>query len=182
MQQRRRMRNLLIGFAVASAVAVAAFFFIREQLALQAIGVAIADEGSTHVNEGTPLTFQHTPPSSGNHYGTSQPAGIYRDQPISEGYWVHSLEHGYIVALVRCTDNCTALFDQLEAIYDTLPDSNFGNVKFLAVKYDKPFSDGNTPPVTLVAWNHEMQLASVDKEMIEKFYGKFVDKGPENVP
>lgn len=182
MQQRRRMRNLLIGLGVASLVAVAAFFFIREQLALQEIGVPIANEGQTHVNEGTVLNFQHIPPSSGNHYPTAQPAGIYREQQISEGNWVHSLEHGYVVALVRCTDNCTATFDQLQAIYDTLPKSRFDNVKFLALKYDKPFTDGNTPPVTLVAWNHEMQLSSVDKGQIEKFYGKFVDKGPENVP
>ena len=182
MQQRRQIRNLLIGLAVAGVVAAIAFFFIRQQLALQEVGVKIADEGRGHVNEGTVLTFQHIPPSSGTHYPSAQPAGIYRDQEISEGYFVHSLEHGYVVALVNCTTNCGPLFDQLQGIYDDLPDSRFGNVKFLALKYNKPFTDGNSPPITLLAWNHEMQLASVDREQIELFYKKFVDQGPENVP
>lgn len=182
-QQRRQVRNLLIGLAGAAVIAVIAFFFIREQLALQDIGVAVADEGAGHVNDGEVLTFQHIPPSSGTHYPSAQPAGIYENQEINEGYFVHSLEHGYIVALVQCTDNCGPVFDQLEDIYDNvLKDSRFGNVKFVATKYSKPFTNGNKPLVTLLAWNHEMELATVDRQQIERFYNKFVDKGPENVP
>src|SRR5687768_3678268 len=119
-QQRRRTRNLLIGLAVASVLAVAAFFFIREQLALQEIGVEVADEGAGHVNEGDPLSFQHIPPSSGKHYPSAQPAGIYPQQEINEGYWIHSLEHGYVVALVNCTDNCGPVFEQLQDMYDNV--------------------------------------------------------------
>lgn len=182
-QQRRRMRNLLIGLAAATAGAVILFFVIREQLALQGVGAAVPNEGAGHVNDGTPLTFAHIPPTSGKHYGTSQPAGIYPQQEISEGYWVHSLEHGYVVALVNCTDNCGPIFDQLRSIYDNnLKKSAFGNVKFIALKYTRPFTNGHTPPVTLVAWDHEMELSGVDKGQIERFYNKFVDKGPENVP
>jgi hypothetical protein len=186
-QQRRQMRYLLIGLAVASVLAVVAFFFIREQLALQSIGVAVADEGAGHVNDGTPLTFQHYPPSSGKHYGTSQPAGIYAQQEVNEGFWVHSLEHGYIVALVNCTTDCGPLFEQLEDIYDNeLKESRWGNVKFVATRYSKPFTNGPAPPVMLVAWNHEMAVpitdGKLDRQAIERFYNKFVDKGPENVP
>jgi hypothetical protein len=182
-QQRRQTRNLLIGLAVASLLAVAAFFVIRNQLALQGIGVEVPNEGAEHVNDGTPLTFQHIPPSSGNHYPSAQPAGIYPEQEINEGYWIHSLEHGYVVALVKCTDNCAIVFDQLEGIYDdVLKESRFGNVKFIATKYSKPFTNGNSPLVTLVAWNHEMELDTVDQQQIERFYNKFVDQGPENVP
>ncbi len=186
-QQRRQTRNLLIGLAVAAVLAVVAFFFIREQLALQEVGVAVADEGAGHVNDGEVLTFQHIPPSSGAHYPSAQPAGIYPQQEINEGYWVHSLEHGYIVALVNCTDNCGPIFDQLEDIFEnTLKDSRIGNVKVVATKYSKPFPTATAPPVRLVAWNHEMEVPMVngqlDRQAIERFYNKFVDKGPENVP
>ncbi len=186
-QQRRNTRNLLIGLAAATVIAVIAFFFIREQLALQEVGVAVADEGAGHVNDGEVLTFQHIPPSSGAHYPSAQPAGIYPQQEINEGYWVHSLEHGYIVALVNCTDNCGPVFDQLEDIYNNvLKDSAFGNVKFVATKYSKPFTNGPAPLVMLVAWNHEMEVpvtnGQLDRQAIERFYNKFVDKGPENVP
>jgi len=186
-QQRRQMRFALIGLAIAAVLAVIAVFYIREQLALQTIGVEVADEGAGHVNDGEPLTFLHLPPTSGKHYSSAQPAGIYANQEVNEGYWVHALEHGYVVALVNCTDNCGPIFEQLKSIYDNdLKDSAFGNVKFIATKYSKPFTDGKTPPVTLVAWNHEMETAltdgKVDKQAIERFYDKFVDKGPEKVP
>ena len=183
MQQRRRTRNLLIGLAVAVVIALVAGLILRNQLELQKIGVAVPDEGRGHVNETETLNFQHIPPSSGTHYPTAQPAGIYRTQEIKEGYFVHSLEHGYVVALVKCTTNCGQVFDQLQDIYDkSLPKSSFGNVKFLALKYDRAFTDGNSPVVTMLAWDHEMELNTVDRDQIVKFYQKFVDKGPEQVP
>lgn len=183
MQQRRRTRNLLIGLAAATVVALVLALIVRNQLALQKIGTPVADEGRGHVNTTETLNFQHIPPSSGTHYPTAQPAGIYRTQEINEGYWVHSLEHGYVVALVKCTDKCGQTFDELQDIFDkSLPKSSFGNVKFVAVKYDRAFTDGNSPPITMVAWNNEMQLQGIDREQIVDFYKKFVDKGPENVP
>jgi hypothetical protein len=183
MQQRRRTRNLLIGLAVATVVALVLGLIVRNQLALQGIGTPVADEGRGHVNETETLNFQHIPPSSGTHYPTAQPAGIYRTQEINEGHWVHSLEHGYVVALVKCTTNCGQVFDELQDIYDkTLPNSSFGNKKLLALKYDRAFTDGHSPVVTMVAWGHEMELDTVDRTKIVNFYKKFVDKGPENVP
>jgi hypothetical protein len=186
-QQRRQMRFLLIGLGVASVVAVAAFFFIREQLALQNVGVAVPIEDAGHVNDGEPLTYQHYPPSSGKHYPSAQPPGVYNNQEINEGYWLHSLEHGYIAALVKCTDNCGPIFEQLEDIYENdLKESAFGNVKFVATKYSKPYTDGSSPTVMLTAWGYEMEVpitnGQLDRQAIERFYNKFVDKGPENVP
>ena len=85
--------------------------------------------------------------------------------------------------VVKCTTNCGPVFDELQDIYDkSLPNSSFGNVKFLALKYDRAFTDGNSPVVTMLAWGHEMELATVDREQIVKFYKKFVDQGPEKVP
>lgn len=180
MQQRKRRRNLLIGAAGAIVLLLIAGYFIREAAINQDIGTAVASEGQGHVNVGDTLTFAHLPPSSGKHYPSAQPPGIYR-QEVQEGYWVHSLEHGYIVAAVHCTVDCDAIFNQLETIYNGLPKSQFGNVKFIAIPYSKPATDGDAP-IILLAWGYEQKLNTVDRDTIARFYKKFVDKGPEFVP
>jgi hypothetical protein len=180
MQKQKQRRNLLL-IALGGLVGLLILgYFAREAYINQSIGTPVADEGGGHVNAGTPLTYAHYPPSSGKHYDNAQPAGIYR-QEVPEGNWVHSLEHGYIVALVKCPNGCPEIFNQLDAIYKDLPESQFGNIKFIVTPYSKPYTDGEAP-ITLVAWNHEMKLDSVDKDKIVRFYKKFVDKGPELVP
>jgi hypothetical protein len=137
--------------------------------------------GASHVNDGQPIVPPHHPPSSGTHYPSAQPAGIYR-QEIHFGYWVHSLEHGYVVALVRCDADCAAIFDQLQRLYDTrLPESSFGNVKFIATTYSAPFTSGEAR-IALVAWGYELLLPGFDADRILGFYERFVDQGPELVP
>lgn len=180
MQQRKQRRNILIGVAGALILLLVAGYFIREAVINQDVGTEVANEGQGHVNVGDQLTFAHTPPSSGKHYPSAQPPGIYR-QEIQEGYWVHSLEHGYIVAAVKCTTDCDAVFGQLETLYNGLPKSRFGNTKFVATPYTKPATDGDAP-ITLLAWGYEQKLQSVDGAAITRFYNKFVDKGPEPVP
>ncbi len=179
-QQKKQRRNLLIGAAGALLLLLVAGYFVREALANQNIGTPITSEGQGHVNVGETLTFNHIPPSSGKHYPTAQPPGIYR-QEVQEGFWLHSLEHGYVVAAVKCTTDCDAIFNQLEEINKGLPNSQFGNVKFIATPYSKPYTDGDAK-ITLLAWNNEQKLDSVDKDTITRFYKKFVDKGPELVP
>jgi hypothetical protein len=180
MQQRKQRRNLLM-IAGGVLVALALVGYLGYQAYLnQGIGTAVTNEGAGHVNVGEPLTFAHTPPSSGKHYPSAQPPGIYR-QEVQEGFWVHSLEHGYIVAAVKCTTDCDAIFGQLEAVYNDLPESQFGNVKFIATPYSKPATDGDAP-ITLLAWGYEQKMDTVDVDMINRFYKKFVDKGPELVP
>lgn len=178
-RQRRQRRTLGLAIVGAAVLALAAFFFLRGQAASQ-VGAQVADEGQGHVNEGSPLTYRHYPPSSGVHYGVAQPAGISREE-VPEGRWVHSLEHGYIVVLLKCADGCPDAYQQLDDLYrNGLPKSKFGNVKFVVTPYSKPFSDpSKEAPITLVAWNHELMLQSFDRDKIIQFYKKYVDGGPE---
>ena len=175
-RQRRTLGLIVVGSVV---LALAAFFVLRGQAASQ-VGTPVANEGQGHVNQVSPLTYLHYPPSSGVHYGASQPAGISREE-VPEGRWVHSLEHGYIVVLLKCADGCPNIYEQLDDLYKNgLPKSRFGNVKFVVTPYSKPFSDpGKEAPITLVAWNREMMLQSFDRDKIIQFYRKYVDGGPE---
>jgi hypothetical protein len=137
--------------------------------------------GFGHVNDGQPLVHPHSQPSSGAHYPSALPAGIFR-QEANTGYWLHSLEHGYVVALVKCTTDCATIFDQLQQLYDTeLPESMFGNVKFIATTYSEPFTNGEAQ-IALVAWGYELLLPAYDADQILSFYNRFVDQGPEAVP
>ena len=181
MQKRKQRRNLLIAAVGAVVVLLVVIYLGREQLINQEIGVAVADEGGGHVNTGDALTFAHYPPSSGKHYPTAQPAGIYR-QEVQEGFWVHSLEHGYIVAAVKCTTDCDTIFGQLDDIYKSLPNSQFGNVKFGRPRRTASRTPMATPRSPSSPGTTSRSSITSIATTITRFYKKFVDKGPELVP
>ena len=77
---------------------------------LPPVGIAIDEMPHTHVLPPAPVTYDHNPPTSGCHYnlgyGTAPiTAGAY-DQVIQPEYWVHNLEHGYVVVLYNCPAGC----------------------------------------------------------------------------
>ncbi len=63
-------------------------------------GVAVPNEGWSHVPEGSAITYQGNPPASGPHYPSWLRYAEYT-QVIPRGYWVHNLEHGAVVVLYR---------------------------------------------------------------------------------
>jgi len=65
--------------------------------------------GSQHVGAGTKIRYGFCPPTSGGHYnaagvGPLRPGFYGPDADAGPGGWVHNLEHGYVVALYRCTE------------------------------------------------------------------------------
>jgi Protein of unknown function (DUF3105) len=138
----------------------------------------LADEGRNHVDEGTPLTFQHFPPSSGSHYPTPAGTGFY-EQEFSEGYWVHSLEHGFVVILYNCaaTDNCDALKSQIKGFISSAPTHGCDSVRLIGL----PYSKGMSTPVTLISWNHQLDLPAFDATRVMNFYKRYDNRGPENL-
>src|SRR5205085_2556143 len=57
---------------------------------------AFRDEGHTHVAQGTAITYENDPPTSGPHYPTPLANGFY-STPQLAGNIVHALEHSNIV-------------------------------------------------------------------------------------
>lgn len=139
-------------------------------------GEAVPDEGRDHVQEGTQITYQHYPPASGPHYPRWARYGVYEDR-IPEGYWVHNLEHGAIVVLYKCSDDCAAKAGPIQDLYQQLPKGKYGEVKFVATPYDRM---PNTYAV--VAWDRIDQFDQWDPDRVTRFYQAYVDKGPEDVP
>lgn len=179
-QRKRQRRNILLGILGAAVLLAVVGYFLREQYINQAIGVAVPDEGRGHTAAGAALTFKHAPPSSGTHSPTPQPPGVYR-QEVPEGNWVHNLEHGYVVILVKCTTDCDTVYNQLDELYKSLPNSKYGKVKLVVTPYSKPYTEGDSP-LMLLAWGNEQPLDTVNRDTITRFYNKFVDRGPEDAP
>jgi hypothetical protein len=138
-QSRERRKSLLfivvavvVGLGIVAAAAVPAYLKNRNDPANQALasfGVAAsaadcsdptddpATGGADHKEEGTRITYDEVPPSSGPHWG--QPAfparEFYtaRDRPAMEQL-VHNLEHGYTILWY----DGTVRGEQLQALKD----------------------------------------------------------------
>ncbi len=139
------------------------------------MGQQIPEEGREHVPAGSPITYAAHPPASGPHYPAPAPAGVYA-QGLLPGYWVHSLEHGYIVLAYKppVPDSLLAEFNSMVADF---PKSRFGNVKLVIVPYPEMLH-----PFALMAWGWRLEMETFDRGTVLKFYRAHVDRGPEDIP
>lgn len=184
----------LCGLVVAAAGAL--YFFVGARSAgtgpIIALPVATATprppealeipiEGFQHVQPGTPLTYDHSPPSSGAHYPNPMVWGVYAE-PIPEGNFVHNLEHSGIVILYHCPEGCPELVEQLQDFYDNAPpEDQFKEVKILVTPYDRELP----AKVVGLAWGFQLnlyQFDEADKEALLSFYQRHVNQGPEVIP
>ena len=186
-------RNLLIGLGVILLLVVG-IFGLRQSGALSlaspsptvspgptvtidpndpARGVKETDQGHSHVNPGTPVTYTGAlPPSSGSHW--PQPAapvkaGIYDLQLPAEAT-THNLEHGGIV--IAYDGLSTDEVAQLKQIVTST----------LKTKYTKillePYAGLQNAKVTLLAWDWRLNLQTVDSTSMLKFITVHYD-GPD---
>lgn len=178
-QTRNRLFMRLGGAVLVAAILVVGIVLIisRQGANTISIGMSVPSEGSaSHVPDGSPLTYKHYPPSSGHHYASPAPAG-FSTKAISEGNWVHSLEHGYVVILYKPSAGGTPTDAQLRDIMATFPKEKHGSVKIVITPYDHMDS-----PITAVAWERQLSLDQFDRAQLLQFYQAYVDHGPEDVP
>lgn len=184
-QQQRRRRALIIGGAGLAVALVALGIFtvvsiqhVRDtnaaDKASQQVGIAVPDEGRTHVPEGSAITYKSYPPASGPHYPSPTKADFYTN-PVPEGTFVHNLEHGYVVILYKpSVDEATK--QQLQQAMQDFPKSKFGTVKLIIAPYDKMDT-----PITILAWDWKEPLPAFDRDQLIQFYRAHVDRGPEDL-
>jgi hypothetical protein len=138
-------------------------------------GDHLAYEGNSHVPPGTVINYRDHPPASGNHYPTPAPARVY-PEGLQPGYWVHSLEHGYIVLAYRPPAS-PEMLQQFDEMMRNFPHSKYGFVKMVIVPYpDMPH------PYAALAWTYRLWLDGFDRQKILDFYRAHVDRGPEDIP
>ena len=66
-------------------------------------GQEVKDDGRNHVTDIYGVEYSSNPPSSGPHFAVWAKPGVY-DRLISDGYLIHSMEHGYIVIWYDCSN------------------------------------------------------------------------------
>lgn len=158
-------------------LAVILFFAVKEATA-PLPGEAMASEGTSHVDVGTPITYNDYPPSSGSHYPTwVQPWG-FKETDIQPGFWVHNLEHGGIVILYKCPANCDQLKRQLRDLAASLPKARATPGPKIVVAPD------NQIDTTLVAlaWTRRLKLNDFDRDQLERFYKAHIESGAAPEP
>ena len=152
------------------------------------VGHAIAEMPHYHVVEGTVVNYMHNPPTSGCHYslgyGTAPIAtGIYPPTAsnlakLKPEYWVHNLEHGYVVVSYNCPTGCDSELQQLSAWYKTLPPDPGGAVaypKFIAVPDPQQQETWD-----IESWDWFDPIGStLNLAEVQKFYANHINQAPE---
>jgi hypothetical protein len=141
----------------------------------QMMGVHLADEGFEHVAVGSEIHYKANPPASGPHYPFPAPAGVY-PSGLQTGFWVHSLEHGYIVVLYKPPVSQARIL-QFDGLVRSFPKSKWGNVKLVVVPYaDMPAQ------FAYLSWDWRYQVNTFDQATLLQFYKEHVDRGREDLP
>ncbi len=150
------------------------------------VGHAIDEMPHYHVAQGTVINYMHNPPTSGCHYSLGYgiapvAGGVYGPEQATKllpEYWVHNLEHGYIVVSYNCPTACTSELQQLQTFYKSLPPDAGGAVpyaKFVVVPYP---AQKETWDVESWDWFDPIG-STLNLTEIKKFYDNHTNQAPE---
>jgi hypothetical protein len=128
------------------------------------------EEGRTHVDEGTQVTYKTEPPTSGPHYARWMPPGTYKIDETKPELLVHNLEHGNVVIY----------FDR-----DQLPKADLDLLLALPKTYSGQWDgvvlvEQKGARLMLTAWQAKLPLSAYDVKKVNQFLDAFRGRGPEN--
>lgn len=102
------LKWISIGSIVVVVIALGVFVWHDSQGALQPKSVTQKPQGKSikeldrnHVTDITGIAYDSNPPTSGTHFPVWAKRGVY-NEVLSDGYLIHSLEHGYINISYNC--------------------------------------------------------------------------------
>jgi hypothetical protein len=162
------------------------------------VGQVISEMPHDHVAEGTKVTYEHNPPTSGCHYNLGAGKaplshGAYSSE-IAPEYWVHNLEHGYIVVLYNCPSGCDSDFQKLRTWLQTVPpDQALLNAARAQPGATQAFINQYTYPKVVimpdtkmdkkfaaVSWDYYDPMDTLDINEVQRFYDNHVGHSPES--
>lgn len=185
-KRKKNRRNLIISLAVGSvALILIASLFIPQLTPLGTENIQPIEDadsssnplagekmpslGRTHVEEGTSISYNSVPPTSGSHYDTAADWGIY-DTQIPDGTTVHNLEHGGINVSHNLVDPVS-----VEALKDFIRNQ----VGFPGCFIVQPYASLPSGSVALTAWEWIEVFQGVDLPGMQMFIDDHVNRGPE---
>jgi hypothetical protein len=111
------------------------------------------------------------------------------NQVIPPEYWVHNLEHGYVVVLYNCPNGCQTQFNELHAWYKGLaPDPQLNSACPADYNLSSPYAKALVLPETtmkvpfaVVSWDwYDPMPNGLDLNEVQKFYANHTDQAPES--
>lgn len=150
------------------------------------LGFTTTDLSTNHVPVGQSIRYAFCPPTSGDHYNDTRvnapmrPAVYPPTQEWAPGYWIHDLEHGYIVLAYRCPSgvigegDCIsqAELNQLQTWFDQAPEPPSGVCakKAVVVRFDSM-----STRFALLAWNRALLVNQFDLPTALTFAQQWTD-------
>jgi hypothetical protein len=131
----------------------------------QKIGTLVDDAGKTHIPAGQPGSYNSDPPTSGDHWASTNPAapapwGI-KDAMLPREVTTHNLEHGGIV--IAYNNLSTREVDQLKSVVRSLLGTQYRKIIL------EPYPPLGDAKVALTAWRWILKLQNVDTTQIIQF-------------
>lgn len=99
-EKKEKTKKLMIRGGILLVLVILGYWGMKE-LMKPLPGTLYPDLGRDHVNDISEITYNSDPPTSGTHFPAWAKKGVY-DRVVSDGYLLHSLEHGYIVISYDC--------------------------------------------------------------------------------
>lgn len=168
-KRRRTLVLVAIGVIVLMAVAAIPLWFLSRP------GQRVESQGRAHIPVGTSHTIAYNtdPPTSGPHYDPSADPGIY-DEPIPDGYLIHSLEHGYVIISHNLEDlpddEASRIVRELAMIADS-------ERMWKLIVVPRPGMDSR---FALTAWQRIDTFNQLNERRIRRFIRAWRDRGPEH--
>ena len=136
------------------------------------VGSEFLDQGDTHITFGSPHPrYNSTPPTSGWHYDTPAPWGVYETALPNETF-IHNMEHGGIVFSYNLTDEA-----QIAALQEFVEGpSNFPGCLLM-----QPYEEIDEGTISLTAWTWLQSFAEVDTKGMQTFVDAHRNRGPEQL-
>lgn len=127
------------------------------------------------------IKYAFCPPTSGDHFNVNNrgpiKAGVYpKTQEQIPGGWLHNLEHGYVIALYRCSgpSDCPSPDElaQMQAFFDQAPDSVNPSCpsKIIVARFDSMDTR-----FALLAWGRALLVDEFDLDTALLFTQQWLD-------
>jgi hypothetical protein len=189
-QRAARRRNLVtIGIALLVSVVVVGLIVLerggdeadtgvdRQQANCEDVQTS-ENAGRGHVEDGTDVTYQTTPPTSGEHWQTPAETAFYPPESLGdppEERLVHNLEHGQIV-IWYSPDAPGSVLDDIEGYIDAQRGQQ--TLGILAAPYEAVPEGYN---LTVTAWTEAQSCQRFSSDVVDAFRSRFQGRGPEQV-
>lgn len=164
-----KFKNWIIGFLIFGILVIGGYMYFKnknskaenDKTASSDVGEKVEDKGRDHVTDIYGVEYSSNPPTSGPHFPVWAKAGIY-DRLISDGYLIHSLEHGYIVISYDCS--------KVKNTYKLIPDL-LAHDEPLVISSESatPLMHMNFKPQGTVSWFTAKNAPFVEKELPPSF-------------